>query len=323
MVSVDRATGEGILAISQRASMDDGPGGDDLSHRGHRTRPRVRVMSPSMNAAADTLDIVTTPARVLSDDWYTSIDLRTVRFLLPGGLVAVACAAQAAATAGHVIRVQAPVADDVRKYASRMGLGDVLSFCGVQIDLPPVHHHERADVLVECGWAGHDTIGELADLIGSRLWEAGVDAVSTDVITTSVYEIADNVVTHAGSDGGYVCAQTYERGSPNERVEIAIGDTGRGIRASLSERHEISSDEQALRLAIAESVSGINSRRGLGLHYVARDIPKAGGRVTLMSQGAYLQVHPGGPYATSCDPVTGTLVGIRVPVGRMSTGSAG
>ena len=132
--------------------------------------------------------------------------------------------------------------------------------------------------------------------------------------------MADNVQTHAESGGGFVCAQTYDRGTVHERIEVAIGDTGRGVRASLQTRHAPTTDEEALRLAVEESISGLDRRRGLGLHYVARDIPRAGGRLTMRSGSAILHVNPGGPFSTTCPPVDGTLVGIRVPVGRMREG---
>jgi hypothetical protein len=43
-----------------------------------------------------------------------------------------------------------------------------------------------------------------------------------------------NVVEHAGSPaGGFVAAQPYKAGMPEERIVIAVGDGGVGIRESL------------------------------------------------------------------------------------------
>ena len=39
------------------------------------------------------------------------------------------------------------------------------------------------------------------------------------------------MVEHAGSpDGGFVAAQRYKAGMPEERIVIAVGDVGVGIR---------------------------------------------------------------------------------------------
>lgn len=266
---------------------------------------------------AVTLDLISSSSYVTSHGGVTEIDLGRVNFALPGGIVAVACAARAARERGDEVRAKAPSSGDVARYTSRMGLGAVLVECGAGNPLPRVNRHDRGDVLVECQWADDIAIGGISELVNERLWDANVDAKTTDVITMAVYEVADNVQTHAASNGGFVCAQTYERGSARERIEVAVGDVGRGVRSSLQARHDPPSDEAALRLAIKESVSGLRVGRGLGLHYVARDIPRAGGHLTMRSGIAYLTAGAEGPVFRGCDPVVGTLVGIRVPVGRM------
>lgn len=250
------------------------------------------------------------------------MDLRGVSFALPGGIVALACIAEAARSRGFELDVLAPASDDVARYVSRMGLGEVLDRCGARHTLPVVNHHNRADVLVECRWARAESIGDVSELVNERLWEAGVDARTTDVVTMAVYELADNVRTHAASEGGFICAQTYELGTPRERLDVAVGDAGQGIRASLEQRLAPGSDEAALRLAITERVSGLNSERGLGLHYVARDISRAGGRLSMVSGGACLQHTTGRTSTFRREPTVGTLVGVRVPVGQMSQGAA-
>jgi hypothetical protein len=203
-----------------------------------------------------------------------------------------------------------------------MGLGTVLDDCGVQARLPSVRRQNREDVLVECRWADDDAIEGLAGLISDRLWDAHVDAEVTDLVSVAVYEIADNVKAHAGSGGGFICAQTYRRGTPYERVEVAVGDIGRGVRASLEARHSPVDDEHALRLATTESVTSLpEDRRGLGLHYVARDIPRAGGRLAILSGDAMLQVNPSGAQSTKRASIVGTLVEVRVPVGGLRKGS--
>ena len=256
-----------------------------------------------------------------SIDDATQIDLSSVDFVLPGGIVAVACSARSALERGEQITVVAPDRDDVARYASRMGLSDVLANCGAESVLPPVRRHEQGHVLVDCQWADDSAVEGLSIMVSDRLWAASVDAEIIDLVDMSVYEVADNVRTHAGSGGGFICAQTYKRGTPEERIEVALGDTGRGIRASLEARYSPLDDQDALRLATKESVTGLpQERRGLGLHYLARDIPRVGGRFTLRSGGAYLRVFPGGPYSAQSEPIVGTLVEICVPVGGLTKG---
>lgn len=267
------------------------------------------------------LDVRSASQHVTTQEGVTCIDLTEVDFVLPGGIVAVACMARDASERGDQIKLLAPTDSQVARYASRMGLGDVLEMCDVENTLPAVKHRSRGDVLLECGWAEDSSIGELAGLVSERLWEAGIDAQITDVLTTSVYEIADNVKVHAGAGGGFVCAQTYRRGTLGERIEVAIGDIGCGVRASLAARYSPADDEEALRLATTVSVTRLpEERRGLGLHYAARDIPRAGGRLTLRSGEALLGVNPDRRYSTRCASIPGTLVAIGVPVGGLRKG---
>jgi hypothetical protein len=66
------------------------------------------------------------------------------------------------------------------------------------------------------------------------------------------------VVEHAGSPaGGFIAAQRYKAGMPEERIIVAVGDVGIGIRESLRPRYGDMTDGQAIRRAIQWHVSRI------------------------------------------------------------------
>lgn len=254
--------------------------------------------------------------------WHTQIDLSAVDFIMPGGIVAVACIARDSFQNDQPLQVTLPANDSVARYASRMGLGDALASCGLPGSLPAVNHHDRADTLLECQYADDASITDLSLLIGQRLDEAGVPHQVYEPLEICLFEVADNIRVHAQSGGGFLCAQTYQRGTNRERVSVAVGDIGVGIPATM-QRHKPASDQHALELATTELVSGLNlARRGLGLHYLTRLIPKAGGRVTIRSGTAIRIVYPGGPYSTDVPPIPGTLVEIELPVARLGAGGA-
>lgn len=106
------------------------------------------------------------------------------------------------------------------------------------------------------------------------------------------YEIIDNIVIHAeASAPGVVCAQYYEAAA---RLEIAVVDLGRGLRASLSETRDVPDDAAALALAVTRGVtrdSQVGQGNGLaGTMEIAR---VNGGVAGLWSGGAVLrQVGP-------------------------------
>lgn len=102
------------------------------------------------------------------------------------------------------------------------------------------------------------------------------------------YEIVDNIVLHAkASSPGVVCAQYYETGG---RLEIAVVDLGRGLRASLSESRVVADDAVALALAITRGVTRSSLvGQGNGLAGTLEIAKANGGAVQLCSGEAMLQ----------------------------------
>lgn len=247
-------------------------------------------------------------------DLVVRVDCSTISFVTPGGLAALLTMTARLVATGRPVAFDCPQSVDVARYMSRMGLGACLDHLGVGSDLPAVTHHDRAEHLLECEFIEDEALEGLSELVMQRMDEAGVHPLAVDELATHVHEVAGNVRIHAGSGGGFVCAQSYERGTPRERVVIAVADPGAGIPATLSRRHRFENDQAALQLATQLRVSGREGDRGLGLHYLVRDIPGAGGKVTLRSGNAIRTVYPRGPYSTSGAAFPGTLVEIDVKV---------
>jgi hypothetical protein len=80
-------------------------------------------------------------------------------------------------------------------------------------------------------------------------------------------ELGLNVVEHAGSPaGGFVSAQRYKAGAPEERIVVAVADVGIGIRESLRSRYGDMPDDEAIGRAVQWHVSRIRDEgRGQGL----------------------------------------------------------
>jgi hypothetical protein len=92
-------------------------------------------------------------------------------------------------------------------------------------------------------------------------------------------ELADNVLHHSESDGGFVSAARIrhrdQSGRPVDMVEIAVGDAGIGIPNSLRQNPSLKADTDsaAIRLALQEGVSGLpDSYRGYGLWHIEQEI---------------------------------------------------
>ncbi len=132
-------------------------------------------------------------------------------------------------------------------------------------------------------------------------------------------ELADNILHHANSGGGFVLAQQYNY-TRQPMLEIAIGDCGIGITQSLRQNtqysSQINSDEDALLLALQDGVTRFDDRyRGFGLGHVENEIRNIEDRsLTMRSGTGYVIIHGGGyTFHDSCKFYPGTLAHVAIP----------
>jgi len=100
-----------------------------------------------------------------------------------------------------------------------------------------------------------------------------IDDSYCDVLTYSFTEAIRNVFEHANTDECIIMAQGWDGGV----AEIAIADEGRGLLASLSESHVISTEKMAISEAIKPGISRITEpendddwqNSGFGLYVIS------------------------------------------------------
>lgn len=160
---------------------------------------------------------------------------------------------------------------------------------------------------------------------------AGEDAAqrdSRDALQYMMAELVRNVLQHSDEALGAVTgAQRNNRGLHEERpvFQVAIVDNGRGIRASLSSRHDdIDTDEVALERslwphfsrAFAFGRTGGERNAGLGLFYVSEMVKALEGRLLVSSGGASLFIDTQSAERQRFLSVgyPGTLVAFEIPV---------
>ena len=133
-------------------------------------------------------------------------------------------------------------------------------------------------------------------------------------------EAIRNVFEHAHTDLCAVSAQVYKT---KDHVEIAIVDRGRGVRASLAERHDYGSDAEALQAAVVPGVTRAApaaddpaaeedkwANSGFGL-WVLSELGRRTGCFTLVSGSARLERKPAGEEIKDC-VYAGTALSLTV-----------
>jgi hypothetical protein len=207
------------------------------------------------------------------------LDLRAARFVEPLGLVEVVVRAEHHRRRGHSVQLLAPTDRSVANYLARMRLGWALTDLGVTHDLPYVREHQPARQLLELTYfestAGSD---ELAAAVYHRV--APDSAARARALYTSLSEVGQNVPDHAGVTGGWAAAQTTRR---HGEMWFAVGDSGVGMRASLSSRGACS-DADALVMAVDRGLSRFaTAGHGNGLVETCRLVTAQEGRVHMTS----------------------------------------
>jgi PHP family Zn ribbon phosphoesterase len=132
-------------------------------------------------------------------------------------------------------------------------------------------------------------------------------------------ELADNVLHHAGSNGGFILAQQFNF-SAGSILEIAIGDIGIGISASLKKKESLtnrfSHDKDAIELALEDGISCIaDDYRGYGLGHVNNEVTRAKDRIlTFRSGNGYIiRKGDGYKYKGICKCLPGTIAHVIIP----------
>jgi hypothetical protein len=198
-----------------------------------------------------------------------------------------------------------------------MHLGDVVDAFEVRVEgtLSRVAEHDRRDTLIELD-RFRDARGSdrLAAFIWDRL-EGGADAEVVNQLFEAAGELGLNVVEHAGTPvGGFIAAQRYKAGTPEERIVVAVGDAGIGIRESLRARYGDMTDGDAIRRAIQWNVSSIaDEGRGQGLPGVVEGVRGLGGTVWVRSGAASRTVTRRLARTSGVSRLQGTIVGARLP----------
>jgi hypothetical protein len=217
--------------------------------------------------------------------------MRQVGFVKPYGVVALLLAARRlVGLSGQRVEL-ANVDRQVRSYLERMDLFEV----GGDWVAP-------AEVLDE-SW---DRNPQTPNLLELTAIEGSQDVITTITRAERVFarwlyvpdlngllrvlsELCANVHQHSGAQLGCVMIQKYEEGASGRTVVcVAVGDLGRGVRASLAARHgEIGREPlDYLHAAMAGWTSRESGRGGLGLQTVGEIAKGARGRLWLRSETA-------------------------------------
>jgi hypothetical protein len=248
-------------------------------------------------------------------------DLRTLAFIDAYGLVGAACALLSARS-GTEPEVRLPTSESTRSHLSAMGFRSFLESIDAAAGLPTTSEINAPDVLVSLRTAT-DTDGSQA--LSNLLWGALRNHVAPDVLNTmseGVWEMVSNAREHSGAQA-LIMGQVYRvvRGGlapdHDDRVQVVIGDVGRGIRQSFldSGLHTPASDLEAIDLALEYLVSSVDDPgRGQGLFTTMEQVLETQGKMVVRSGNARVTITADGRTNATVPFLPGVIVALSLPL---------
>jgi ABC-type transporter Mla MlaB component len=165
--------------------------------------------------------------------------------------------------------------------------------------------------------AGEDDVFEASNAVSDLVLKQFENAHDfLPAMEWAVYEIIDNIRLHAETPvPGILTAQYYPQ---CHRLDIAIVDAGRGIKASLSQSHKLLSHDEAIQTAIQRGVTrDANVGQGNGMAGTCEIVRQNGGELHIWTGDADLTIRKGRNKGfTRISPFPGTGIFLRLDTRR-------
>nr|WP_314141082.1 hypothetical protein [uncultured Rhodococcus sp.] len=211
------------------------------------------------------------------------LDLSGAGFVDPFGLVVIASLAEAAVREGKEVDLRLPLNKSVRSYLARVHLKDAMDSLSIDCALEEVNEHSVGDRMLELTRFKQDEgVEELGGAV-HRIFHEQNPQEAKDLYN-GITEAALNACDHSGRDGGWAALQQYDRQDGRREVSFAVADSGVGLRGSLAPKHFVSTDREAIALAVKRGITSTDdSGRGLGLDTIVTRARVRKGHVRIWS----------------------------------------
>lgn len=147
-----------------------------------------------------------------------------------------------------------------KHYFERMGL---FKFLGIRSGIQ-ITEHESAGRFIPITQVKNSS--ELTKFITDAIPLLHLEQEQAESIRYIISELTRNVLEHSQSKfGAILSAQYYEK---SNTIRIGIADTGVGIKTSIGQSHPVSTDLEAIKLALTPGITGTTRREG-GTEYNA------------------------------------------------------
>lgn len=248
------------------------------------------------------------------------IDLSGLSFVHPCAIVAMLCLTERLLGFQKQIKVVLPSDPAMRDYFSQIHMIDALKSLTKTEPMSVMLNNiipRLTPIIPVASFYNETEVEQIAQQIEETMHEQGFTNLLWPCYTITI-ELAANVAQHSGGSRGWVLAQRYDYES-GRIIELAVGDSGIGIRRSLRQNPQltniITDDKIALKKAVSERVSRYSDPlRGNGLYQICTEVQATDRRLTIRSGSGCLVVYDDGRQIVyERSPITGVLAEARIP----------
>jgi hypothetical protein len=226
------------------------------------------------------------------------VDLRDCDFVRPPAALWCAVYLALASKRGARCRVLVPSNMGVCVFLKSLGLFEILTSYGVEVDERGIRESPDAKTILPITpFRTTADASAVTNRAFARLQEVSVGSANlTSVVTELFSELALNAAQHSESEiGAFGCVHYFEFEN-GPRFTCTVADGGIGVSASLRRnkalRPRVNYDWDALELAVRERVSGTGDpHRGIGLYGVSEDVRQPGRSLLLHSGLGSLEIN--------------------------------
>lgn len=268
------------------------------------------------------LDCLTYPHRLILNSDIIQIDMKDLRFVHPSGVIGLLCFLEKCGSIGKNFEILLPIDAEVCDYFSKIDLLTALQkFAAVSGDTEGIRPaiDRVTPIIPVMSFSTRQEVDNIAQIIEDAWHDQMHVGNLLEPCYTITVELAINVVEHSETTHGWVLAQKYEY--PDENIiEIAVGDSGIGVRRSLRSNPKyasiISDDVTAIKMAVSERVTRYrrDPLRGCGLSQICSMVGFPDRRLTIRSgQGCLVVYDNGRQIVYNRQPMVGVLAEVRIP----------
>lgn len=246
-------------------------------------------------------------------------DLSRLRFVDAYGLVGASVVLTGAAESQFQPKFVPPEWEATAEHLTYMGMSEIINETGIDSTLPDKTLSVESDMVVPVqivrDWRVLEDISRVIFEQLNRVADSQVRVALAEAIS----ELGANALQHS-REVGIATAQLYRRGEDwahDGTIQVVVGDSGRGIRASFDEspRFHPENDLEAIDIAVSYLASSLpDVGRGQGLTTTIEEVTGLSGQVSVRSGSGCVVFDRSGARKEEVFYLRGTIVGIVIPI---------